>query len=132
MEEQGPSLAKQVDLSRNLEAEYALQRKFCVIPCLTSARIRNLLEDVAREQLMRDVETFAEYRCLQEHVDVLKKGAVVAQRAAAIYLALYRPCLTVPSMPTFSLKASPCCADVTYPHVDDVLALAICCIVCIA
>lgn len=31
---------------------------------------------------MRDVEAFAEYRGLTEHIDILKKGALVAQNPA--------------------------------------------------
>ncbi|KYK54112.1 Sugar/inositol transporter [Drechmeria coniospora] len=62
MEEQGATHAEQAELGRNLQA-----------------KIRNPLEGIPREQLMRDVEAFAEYRGLQEHVDILKKGALVAQ-----------------------------------------------------
>ncbi|CAM1508977.1 Fc.00g027160.m01.CDS01 [Cosmosporella sp. VM-42] len=51
-----------VDLSTNLDA-----------------KIRNPLAGIPYEQLMRDVEAFAEEKGLQEHVAVLKKGALVAQ-----------------------------------------------------
>lgn len=47
-------------------------------------RIRNPLEGIPREQLMRDVEAFAEYRGLQEHVGLLKKGALVAQNPTEV------------------------------------------------
>lgn len=46
------------------------------------AKIRNPLAGIPHDQLMRDVEAFAEYRGLTEHVHVLKKGALVAQNPA--------------------------------------------------
>ncbi|PFH63258.1 hypothetical protein XA68_15892 [Ophiocordyceps unilateralis] len=61
-EEKGVSQTEEVEISRNLEA-----------------RIRNPLDGISRQQLMRDVEAFAEHRGLQEHVQLLKKGALVAQ-----------------------------------------------------
>ncbi|KJZ78189.1 hypothetical protein HIM_02227 [Hirsutella minnesotensis 3608] len=65
LEEKGVTHAEEVDLSRNLEA-----------------KIRNPLEGIPRQQLMRDVEAFAEYRGLQEHLPLLKKGALIAQNPA--------------------------------------------------
>lgn len=65
MEEKGVSHTEVIDVGKNLEA-----------------RIRNPLQGIPRWQLMRDVEAFAEYRGLQEHVQLLKKGALVAQNPA--------------------------------------------------
>ncbi|CAG9941154.1 unnamed protein product [Clonostachys rosea f. rosea IK726] len=56
---------ERVEMSENLEA-----------------KIRNPLAGIPHDQLMRDVEAFAEYRGLTEHVHVLKKGALVAQNPA--------------------------------------------------
>lgn len=50
------------------------------------ARIRNPLEGIPRAQLMRDVEIFAEQRGLNEHVAMLKKGALVAQNPTGAHL----------------------------------------------
>ncbi|POR31595.1 Uncharacterized protein TPAR_08192 [Tolypocladium paradoxum] len=68
LEEKGVTHTEQIDMSRNLQA-----------------KIRNPLEGIPREQLMRDVEAFAEYRGLQDHVDILKKGALVAQNPGDVY-----------------------------------------------
>ncbi|KAF4508088.1 hypothetical protein G6O67_004515 [Ophiocordyceps sinensis] len=65
LEEKGVTHAEEVDVSKSLEA-----------------KVRNPLEGISREQLMRDVETFAQFRGLQEHVGLLKKGALVAQNPA--------------------------------------------------
>lgn len=68
-------------MNRNLSAKYVATDLSGdpEAPGLTSTRIRNPLEGIPREQLMRDVEAFAEYRGLQDHVSILKKGALVAQ-----------------------------------------------------
>jgi hypothetical protein len=42
-------------------------------------RIRNPLEGIPYDQLMRDVEEFAREKQLEEHIDVLRQGALVAQ-----------------------------------------------------
>ncbi|KPM40264.1 hypothetical protein AK830_g6268 [Neonectria ditissima] len=47
-----------------------------------SAKIKNPLEGIPRDQLMRNVESWAERKGLQEHIAVLKKGALVAQNPA--------------------------------------------------
>ncbi|OAQ67873.1 sugar porter (SP) family MFS transporter [Pochonia chlamydosporia 170] len=62
LEERGTSPKEETSLSHNLEA-----------------RIRNPLQGIPRSQLMADVENFALRRGLQEHVAILKKGALVAQ-----------------------------------------------------
>ncbi|KAH7002314.1 hypothetical protein EDB80DRAFT_579144 [Ilyonectria destructans] len=46
------------------------------------AKIKNPLEGIPREQLMRDVEAWTEKKGLQEHVEIFKKGALVAQNPA--------------------------------------------------
>ncbi|VUC31002.1 unnamed protein product [Clonostachys rosea] len=43
------------------------------------AKICNPLAGIPRDQILSDVEAFAEHRGLTEHVDILKKGALVAQ-----------------------------------------------------
>lgn len=48
-------------------------------------RIRNPLEGIPRHQLMIDVEAFAEYRGLQDHIPMLRKGALVAQNPAGAH-----------------------------------------------
>ncbi|KAF4126205.1 Sugar (and other) transporter [Geosmithia morbida] len=48
------------------------------------AKIRNPLEGIPREQLMRDVEEFARRKNLTSHIAVLRKGALVAQNPGAI------------------------------------------------
>ncbi|PHH83064.1 hypothetical protein CDD82_3722 [Ophiocordyceps australis] len=65
MEEKGATHAELVDMNQNLEA-----------------RIRNPLEGIDRQQLMHNVEVFAQQRGLQDHVNMLKKGALVAQNPA--------------------------------------------------
>ncbi|KAK2595268.1 hypothetical protein QQS21_006983 [Conoideocrella luteorostrata] len=62
LEEKGVSHSEQLDLQHNL-----------------AAKIRNPLQGIPRAQLMQDVEQFAQHRGLQEHVAILKKGALVAQ-----------------------------------------------------
>lgn len=44
-----------------------------------STRIANPLADIPRESLLADVERFAAEKGLNEHVNLLKKGALVAQ-----------------------------------------------------
>ncbi|PNY25843.1 Uncharacterized protein TCAP_04226 [Tolypocladium capitatum] len=80
-EEKGVTHAEQVDVNKSLEAKYVATDLICdpEVQGLTSARIRNPLAGISREQLMRDVEAFAESRGLQDHVAMLKKGALVAQ-----------------------------------------------------
>lgn len=46
---------------------------------LTRNRIENPLAGIPRATLLSDVEKFAEEKSLTEHVDILKKGALVAQ-----------------------------------------------------
>ncbi|XWW95790.1 hypothetical protein V2A60_003757 [Cordyceps javanica] len=60
--EKGTTHAEEVVVERNLEA-----------------RIRNPLEGIPRDELMRNVEEFARARGLSEHISVLRKGALVAQ-----------------------------------------------------
>ncbi|KAL2019370.1 hypothetical protein VTK56DRAFT_9750 [Thermocarpiscus australiensis] len=60
--EKGFLNTEHVDLNRNLEA-----------------RIRNPLEGIPRDELMRRVESFAEEKGLTEHISLLRKGALVAQ-----------------------------------------------------
>lgn len=43
------------------------------------AKIRNPLEGIPYDQLMRDVEEFAREKELEDHIDVLRQGALVAQ-----------------------------------------------------
>lgn len=59
------ALTENINLSDNLEA-----------------KIRNPLEGIPYEQLMLNVEAFAQEKGLTEHVAVLKKGALVAQNPA--------------------------------------------------
>lgn len=63
--ERGLSGPRAIDLSRNLEA-----------------KIQNPLEGIPKDQLMRDVEFFANQKGLAEHVSMLRKGALVAQDPA--------------------------------------------------
>ncbi|KAL2163599.1 hypothetical protein VTH06DRAFT_5657, partial [Thermothelomyces fergusii] len=60
--EKGFSHNEHVDLNDNLEA-----------------RIKNPLEGIPRDELMSRVHTFAEEKGLMEHIDLLRKGALVAQ-----------------------------------------------------
>ncbi|KAI5865276.1 hypothetical protein GGS23DRAFT_419594 [Durotheca rogersii] len=60
--EAGVSTTENVDLNINLEA-----------------RIKNPLKGIPRDQLMRDVETFAQEKNLTEHLPLLRRGALVAQ-----------------------------------------------------
>ncbi|KAK4201686.1 hypothetical protein QBC40DRAFT_347615 [Triangularia verruculosa] len=60
--EKGVSVDEHVDLNANLEA-----------------RIRNPLEGIPRDQLMQRVETFCEEKGLTQHVELFRKGALVAQ-----------------------------------------------------
>lgn len=48
------------------------------------ARIRNPLDGIPRDELMRNVEEFAHARGLVEHIPLLRKGALVAQNPDAI------------------------------------------------
>ncbi|GJN71393.1 sugar porter (SP) family MFS transporter [Purpureocillium lilacinum] len=61
-EEKGISHTEQIESKTELEA-----------------RVRNPLGGIPRDQLMRDVEAFAVANNLQEHIQVLRKGALVAQ-----------------------------------------------------
>lgn len=56
-------------------------------PCILTPtnRIRNPLQGIPREQLMQDVELFAQQRGLQEQTALLKKGALVAQDPSNIH-----------------------------------------------
>ncbi|KAK4247565.1 hypothetical protein C7999DRAFT_41108 [Corynascus novoguineensis] len=60
--EKGVSHTEHVDLNANLEA-----------------KIKNPLEGLSRDELMSRVHIFAEEKGLTEHIDVLRKGALVAQ-----------------------------------------------------
>ncbi|KAH9901716.1 hypothetical protein F4778DRAFT_781607 [Xylariomycetidae sp. FL2044] len=60
--EQGLDATEHVDINANLEA-----------------KIKNPLKGIPREQLMRDVEAFAQEKNLTEHIPILRKGALVAQ-----------------------------------------------------
>ncbi|KAI5919052.1 sugar transporter-domain-containing protein [Camillea tinctor] len=60
--ETGLDVTEHVDLNANLEA-----------------RIKNPLKGIPREQLMREVQNFAEKKGLTEHIALLRKGALVAQ-----------------------------------------------------
>ncbi|KND86820.1 putative polyol transporter 2 [Tolypocladium ophioglossoides CBS 100239] len=84
LEEKGVTHTEQIDMNNNLQAKYVATDLSGdpEAPDLMSTRIRNPLEGIPREQLMRDVEAFAEYRGLQDHIDILKKGALVAQNPA--------------------------------------------------
>ncbi|KID85676.1 General substrate transporter [Metarhizium guizhouense ARSEF 977] len=68
LEEKGITHTEQVDMQQNLEA-----------------RIRNPLQGIPRSQLMQDVENFAQRKGLQEHVALLKKGALAAQDPTNIH-----------------------------------------------
>lgn len=68
LEEKGVSHTEQADIHNNLQA-----------------RIRNPLQGIPREQLMQDVELFAQQHGLSEHTTVLKKGALVAQDPTNIH-----------------------------------------------
>jgi hypothetical protein len=48
-------------------------------PVKISEKLKNPLAGISRDQLMQDVETFAHEKGLVEHLDDLKKGALVAQ-----------------------------------------------------
>ncbi|KAM3447629.1 hypothetical protein MY3296_008569 [Beauveria thailandica] len=43
------------------------------------SRIRNPLDGIPRDELMRNVDDFARSRGLSEHMSILRKGALVAQ-----------------------------------------------------
>jgi len=60
--EKGVSHTEHVDLNANLEA-----------------RIKNPLEGIPRDELMSRVHAFAEEKGLTEHIQLLRKGALVAQ-----------------------------------------------------
>ncbi|KAJ0164242.1 Major myo-inositol transporter IolT [Colletotrichum tanaceti] len=61
-DEHGTGQPDPVELSRNIEA-----------------RIKNPLEGIGYDQLMRDVEVFCQEHGLQEEIAVFRKGALVAQ-----------------------------------------------------
>lgn len=63
--EKGVTYHEEQDYSQNLQA-----------------KIRNPLKGIPRDQLMSDVESFAQRNGLQEHTLLLKKGALVAQNPA--------------------------------------------------
>jgi hypothetical protein len=48
-------------------------------PVKTSEKLKNLLTGIPRDQLMQDVDTFAHEKGLVEHLEDLRKGALVAQ-----------------------------------------------------
>ncbi|KEY73789.1 hypothetical protein S7711_03094 [Stachybotrys chartarum IBT 7711] len=50
------------------------------------AKIRNPLEGLSREQLLRDADAWSELHGLQEHRDMIRKGALVAQNPAEAHL----------------------------------------------
>ncbi|KAI1463396.1 uncharacterized protein F4812DRAFT_463731 [Daldinia caldariorum] len=60
--EHGIEATEHVDLNTNLEA-----------------KIKNPLKGIPYEQLMRDVEAFAHEKGLEEHIPILRRGALVAQ-----------------------------------------------------
>ncbi|KAG6029718.1 hypothetical protein E4U40_000385 [Claviceps sp. LM458 group G5] len=60
--EKGDSHTEETDLNNNLQA-----------------KIRNPLQGISRDQLMQDVESFAQQRGLQGQTAILRKGALVAQ-----------------------------------------------------
>ncbi|KAG6119639.1 hypothetical protein E4U14_005096 [Claviceps sp. LM454 group G7] len=60
--------ASETDLNNNLQA-----------------KIRNPLEGISRDQLMQDVESFAQQRGLQGQTAILRKGALVAQDPSNIH-----------------------------------------------
>lgn len=60
--ERGADGAHAVDINRNLEA-----------------KIKNPLDGVPRDQLMRDVEFFAKEKGLEDQLPILRKGALLAQ-----------------------------------------------------
>ncbi|KAI9655573.1 MAG: hypothetical protein M1821_005366 [Bathelium mastoideum] len=53
-------------------------------PRALNAVFENPLADVPREQLFQDVEAFCQEHGLMDHVEVMKKGALVSQRPYAI------------------------------------------------
>lgn len=60
--ERGVSGAHTIDINKNLEA-----------------KIKNPLDGIPRDELMRDVEIFAQQKGLVEHLPLLRKGALLAQ-----------------------------------------------------
>ena len=50
------------------------------------ARLRNPLDGIPRDELMRNVESFARARGLEEHISLLRKGALVAQNPEDVHL----------------------------------------------
>ncbi|KAG6054802.1 hypothetical protein E4U17_003449 [Claviceps sp. LM77 group G4] len=60
--EKGDSHTDETDLNNNLQA-----------------KLRNPLQGISRDQLMQDVESFAQQRGLQGQTAILRKGALVAQ-----------------------------------------------------
>ncbi|KAG6247351.1 hypothetical protein E4U48_004181 [Claviceps purpurea] len=66
--EKGNSHTEETDLNNNLQA-----------------KIRNPLEGISRDQLMQDVESFAQQRGLQGQTAILRKGALVAQDPSNIH-----------------------------------------------
>jgi Sugar (and other) transporter len=63
--------------------QYVLNSQFFTfsreIPLLTKTRIKNPLEGIPQDILLRDVELFAAEKGLTEHLHLLQKGALVAQ-----------------------------------------------------
>jgi hypothetical protein len=47
-------------------------------PVKTSEKLKNPLTGIPRDQLMQDVDTFAHEKGLVEHLEDLRKGALVA------------------------------------------------------
>ncbi|KAG5940742.1 hypothetical protein E4U60_000317 [Claviceps pazoutovae] len=66
--EKGNSHTEETDLNNNLQA-----------------KIRNPLEGISRDQLMQDVESFAQQRGLQSQTAILRKGALIAQDPSNIH-----------------------------------------------
>ncbi len=55
-----------------------------VVERALEARIRNPLEGIPRDELMRTVDDFARARGLSAHLPILRKGALVAQNPTEI------------------------------------------------
>ena len=54
-----------------------------------TAKLRNPLAGIPRETLMANVEEFAEQKGLQNKLDILKRGAILAQNPVCSF----RPCI---------------------------------------
>lgn len=72
-----------VDLNRNVEALYdqltTQSMHYIADLGVNDGRIENPLAHLTPEQLLRDVRDFAHANHLEEHVELLKKGAQVAK-----------------------------------------------------